>query len=94
VALGIVFQIPAVAFVLSRIGLVDARFLLEKLKYAILGSVVVAAVITPTGDPANMLIIAAPMVLLYCVGIAVAWIFGKPRRPETGAQVDVEPGPA
>jgi sec-independent protein translocase protein TatC len=84
VALGIVFQIPAVAFVLSRIGLVDARFLLAKLKYAILGCVIVAAVITPTGDPGNMLIIAAPMGLLYCVGIAVAWIFGRPRRPEAG----------
>ena len=82
VALGIVFQIPAVIFVLSRIGLVDARILLKKLKYAVFGCVVVAAVITPTSDPGNMLVIAAPMVLLYCVGIVVAWMFGRPRRAE------------
>ena len=68
---------------LSRIGLVDARFLLRNLKYAVFGCVVVAAVITPTTDPGNMLVIAAPMVLLYCVGIVVAWMFGRPRRTET-----------
>jgi sec-independent protein translocase protein TatC len=79
VALGIVFQIPAVIFVLSRIGLVDARLLLRQLKYAVFGSVVVAAIITPTGDPGNMLIIAAPMVALYIVGIAIAWVFGRRR---------------
>ena len=86
VALGIVFQIPAVILVLSRMGLVTAGLLARKLKYAIFGSVVVAAVITPTGDPANMLVIAAPMVALYVVGIGVAWMFGR-RRGEPLAAV-------
>ena len=81
VALGIVFQIPAVIFVLSRIGLVSAGLLARKLKYAVFASVVIAAVITPTGDPGNMLIIAAPMVVLYVVGIGVAWLFGRRRQP-------------
>ena len=81
VALGIVFQIPAVIFVLSRIGLVSAGLLARKLKYAVFVSVLIAAVITPTGDPGNMLIIAAPMVVLYVVGIGVAWIFGRRRQP-------------
>jgi len=81
VALGIVFQIPAVIFVLSRIGLVSAGLLARKLKYAVFASVVIAAVITPTGDPGNMLIIAAPMVALYVVGIGVAWVFGRRRQP-------------
>jgi sec-independent protein translocase protein TatC len=82
VALGVVFQIPVVIFVLSRIGLVDARFLIKHLKYALFGSVVIASVITPTTDYANMLIIAGPMFALYVVGIAVAWLFGpRTRRP-------------
>ena len=81
VALGIVFQIPAVMFVLSRIGLVDAPFLLRNAKYAVLGSVIVAAVITPTSDPWNMLIIAGPMIVLYAVGIVIAWMFGRRRQP-------------
>ena len=81
-ALGFVFQIPAVMFVLSRIGLVDARFLLNKFKYAVFGCVVVAAIITPTADIGNLLVIAGPMVLLYGVGIVIAWLFGKPRQDE------------
>jgi sec-independent protein translocase protein TatC len=86
VALGIVFQIPAVIFVLSRMGLVTAGLLARKLKYAIFGAVVIASVITQTGDLANMLVIAGPMVVLYVVGIGVAWLFGRRRLepPATG----------
>lgn len=79
VALGIVFQIPAVIFVLSRIGLVSARLLLHYFRHAVLACVVVAAVITPTTDFGNMLIIAGPMVVLYAVGIVIAWVFGRVR---------------
>jgi sec-independent protein translocase protein TatC len=85
VALGFVFQIPVVSFVLSRFGLVDARFLLRNLKYALFGCVVVAAVITPTPDFANMLIIAGPMFTLYCVGILVAFVFGRRRSARLGS---------
>ena len=80
VTLGLVFQIPAVVFVLSRLGLVTAGFLARQFKYAVFGSVVVAAVITPTQDWANLLIIAGPMVVLYAVGIVVAWLCGRQRR--------------
>jgi sec-independent protein translocase protein TatC len=84
VALGIVFQIPAVIFVLSRIGLLTAAMLVRYFKHAVVGCVVVAAVITPTTDASNMLIIAGPMLALYCVGIGVAWVFGKRRIAATG----------
>ena len=77
VALGIVFQIPAVIFVLSRIGLVTATLLVRHFKHAMLACVVCAAVLTPTTDFGNMLVIAGPMIALYCVGIGVAWMFGK-----------------
>lgn len=79
VAFGVSFQIPAIVFVLSRIGLVDARFLAAKLKYAVFGCVVASAILTPTTDPGNMLLLAGPMIVLYSVGIVVAWIFGRPR---------------
>jgi sec-independent protein translocase protein TatC len=82
VALGLVFQIPAVVFVLSRIGIVTAGMLARSFKHALLGCFIVAAVITPTTDFGNMLIIAGPMIVLYGVGIVVAWIFGKRRVPE------------
>jgi sec-independent protein translocase protein TatC len=82
VSLGFVFQIPIAIFVLSRIGLVTARFLLVNLKYAIFAAAVVAAIITPTTDPGNMLIIAGPMVALYALGIPIAWMFGRKREAE------------
>ena len=86
VALGIVFQIPAVIFVLSRIGVLTARMLVRYFKHAVLGSVIVAAVITPTTDFANMLVIAGPMIALYVVGIGVAWVFGRRRIERPSGQ--------
>ncbi len=77
VGLAIVFQIPPVIFVLSRIGLVTPGFLFRNTKYAVLMSFVVAAIITPTADIPNMMIMAGPMILLYLVGVAVAYVFGK-----------------
>jgi sec-independent protein translocase protein TatC len=76
VALGVVFQIPVVIFVLSRMGLVTARFLIRHFKYALFGSVLIASIITPTPDFANMLIIAGPMLTLYIIGIGVAFVVG------------------
>ncbi len=79
-ALGFIFQIPAVIFVLSRLGIVSAGFLLKHTKYAILISFVAAAVITPTSDIPNMMIMAVPMVTLYMLGIVVAFLFGKKKQ--------------
>ena len=78
--LGIIFEIPALIFLLSRLGLVSGSFLLRNLKYAILICFVVAAVITPTGDIPNMMIIGLPMIALYLLGVVIAYVFGKKRR--------------
>ena len=78
--LGIVFQLPVIIFVLSRIGLVTPGFLLRKFKYAVLISFVVAAIITPTPDVATQTLLAVPMLGLYLLGVLVAWMFGRPRR--------------
>lgn len=77
VGLAVIFQIPPVIFVLSRLGVVSAGFLLRNTKYAVLIAFVVAAIITPTADIPNMMIMAGPMILLYLVGVVVAFIFGK-----------------
>ena len=57
--------------------MVTATMLVRPFKHAMLACVVCAAVLTPTTDFGNMLVIAGPMVALYCVGIGVAWMFGK-----------------
>ena len=78
--LGLVFQTPVLIFVLSRIGLVTPGFLLRQVKWAVLISFIVAAVITPTPDMITQTLLALPMLGLYLLGVAVAWLFGKPRR--------------
>jgi sec-independent protein translocase protein TatC len=80
VGMGVVFEIPALIFLLSRLGVVSGPFLLRNMKYAVLGCFVAAAIITPTGDIGNMMILAVPMIGLYAVGILVAFIFGRKKR--------------
>lgn len=77
--MGIVFQMPAVSYVLARIGLITAGFLLRVWKTAAIIILIAAAVLSPTSDIPNMLLFAAPMIVLYFVSIFVAWIFGKAR---------------
>jgi sec-independent protein translocase protein TatC len=80
IVFGIVFEIPPIVFILSRIGLVSGPFLLKHTRWAIFISAVLAAVVTPTIDAFNMLLVALPMILLYLIGVAVAFVFGRQRR--------------
>ena len=68
---------PILIFFLARMGVVSERWLLAKFKYAVLIIFIIAAVITPTPDVATQCVFAVPMILLYLLGIAVAWIFKK-----------------
>lgn len=77
--MGLIFQMPAIAYVLSRIGLVTAALLVRIWKTATVVILIVAAIVSPTNDIPNMLLFAAPMLGLYVISIFVAWIFGKPR---------------
>lgn len=80
--IGIVFQMPTVVYFLARIGVVTARFLIRQFKYAVLGIFIVAALITPTGDPLTQTLFAGPMIGLYVISIGIAWIFQKKRTPD------------
>jgi sec-independent protein translocase protein TatC len=77
--MGVVFQMPAVTYVLARIGIVTAGLLVRIWKMAIIVILIAAAVLSPTNDIPNMMLFAAPMLVLYVVSIFVAWIFGRPR---------------
>ena len=82
--LAVIFEIPALIFLLARIGIVSGPFLLRNTRYAILIAFVVAAIITPTTDIPNMMMMAIPMVGLYLLGVVVAYVFGKKRTKEPG----------
>jgi sec-independent protein translocase protein TatC len=79
-AMGIIFQMPAITYVLSRIGLVSAGLLIKSWKIAIVVILIVAAVASPTSDIPNMMLFAAPMVILYIISIFVAWLCGRERK--------------
>jgi sec-independent protein translocase protein TatC len=70
----IVFQIPTLVFVLARVGAVTARFLWRHLGHAVLIAVIAGALLTPSADPWNQLVFAAPMIGMYIIGILIAWM--------------------
>jgi sec-independent protein translocase protein TatC len=74
IGFGIIFQMPTVVFFLAKMKLVTARFLWKNLRYAILVTFILAAVLTPTADPMNQTIFAAPMIGLYLLSIVIAWV--------------------
>ena len=79
-AMGLIFEMPAVILVMARMGLVTAGFLWRQIKYAVLIIFILAAVITPTGDPMTQSLMAGPMLVLYVFSIGLAWAFGKKQR--------------
>jgi sec-independent protein translocase protein TatC len=77
VVVGIVFELPEAVLVLSRIGLVSARFLIRNFKYAILLATIIGAVATPTPAAMSMMLVALPIVALSSVSILVSRIAGN-----------------
>jgi sec-independent protein translocase protein TatC len=75
--MGLVFQMPVLMFVLARLGVVNARFLVKNVKYAVLAIFVAAALITPDGSPVTQVLVAGPLFGLYLIGILVVWLFGR-----------------
>ena len=76
-ACGIVFETPLLIFFLARMGIVTPAFLMQKFKYAVVLAFVIAAVVTPTPDMVTQAALAVPMILLYLIGVGVAFLFGK-----------------
>ncbi|MEO6590322.1 MAG: twin-arginine translocase subunit TatC [Pyrinomonadaceae bacterium] len=79
-AMGIIFQMPAITYVLARIGIVSAGFLIKSWKIALVVILIVAAFVSPTGDIPNLMLFAVPMMVLYVFSIFIAWFFGKKRK--------------
>jgi len=80
--MGLIFQIPAITYVLARIGLISPKLLINYWKFAVISILIVAAIVSPTGDVLNLILFATPMAFLYLVSIGVAWIFSRKRAIE------------
>jgi sec-independent protein translocase protein TatC len=69
---GIAFELPVLAYVLSKIGLITPKFLKDYRKYAYVIILVIAAVITPSPDWTSQLIVTVPLIILYELSIGVS----------------------
>jgi sec-independent protein translocase protein TatC len=81
-----VFQIPTLVLFLARLRLVTARLMWQHLRYAILISFVAAALLTPSPDPWNQAIFAAPILGLYLISIVIAYV-AAPRHPAASERI-------
>jgi sec-independent protein translocase protein TatC len=79
---GLVFELPVVAFFLTKMGILKPQLLTKNRKYAILIIVILAGVLTPGPDPISQIMMAVPVYLLYEVSIIVA----KYTKPRLGAE--------
>ena len=68
-AVGLVFEMPLVITLLAKLGVVSPQKLAKGRKWAVLAAFVLGAVITPTVDPVNQTLIAAPIIVLYELSI-------------------------
>ena len=76
-AFAIIFELPLILTLLAMMGVVDYKFLNKYRRHAIVVNVILAAFLTPTGDPFNLALMAVPMMVCYELGVLGAWIFGK-----------------
>jgi len=67
--MGLAFELPLVTWLLSLLGLVNKSFLRKYRRHAIIAIVIIAAIITPTGDPFTLSVVAIPLCLLYEMSI-------------------------
>jgi sec-independent protein translocase protein TatC len=75
----VAFELPVVVFVLARLGIVGPRPLIRNWRLAVVVITLVAALITPTVDPFNMLLVTAPLIVLYLISIGLA-MMAYPRQ--------------
>ncbi len=72
--MGAVFETPLIVMGLAKFGVISARQLLRWWRYAIILAFLIAAVVTPTIDPVTQSLVGGPIVILYFVGIGLAWL--------------------
>ena len=73
---GVIFELPVASFLFSSIGLINPKFLRQYRREAIMGTVVLSAIITPP-DPISLIIMSIPMIILYEISIFVSWFANK-----------------
>ena len=87
---GVSFELPLLVFVLTRVGVIRPSFLTKGWRVAVVAIAVLAAVITPTGDPVNMVIFMLPLFVLYLMSIGLSALAYKARNVSKTDDPEVE----
>ena len=86
---GMIFETPLLLALIARMGLVTSKQLAKGRRFALVAIAIIAAIITPTPDVFNMLLVMAPLLVLYELGIVLAWFAGRSRQKALADTVDV-----
>ncbi len=78
--MGVLFEVPVIILVLTRLGIVSPQFLIRKRKYAILVIWIIAAIVTPQPDPLSQSLVGVPLMLLYEISIIISKIVARRER--------------
>ena len=89
IAFGIIFEMPVFMVFLAKVGLVNVGFLNRNRKYSILINFILAAILTPTPDVVNQVLMAVPLMILYEISVVAVWAFG--RKGFSGFHQEAEP---
>jgi sec-independent protein translocase protein TatC len=83
---GFAFELPVVSFALTRMGVINHRFLVRYFRHAILAIFIAAAILTPTPDAASQILLGLPLVALYGLGILVSYLVKRRSKKTSAAQ--------
>jgi len=77
IAFGVIFEMPILMVFLAKMGIVTVPFLNKNRKYAILINFIIAAILTPTPDVVNQMMMGIPLLILYEISVVAVYFFGK-----------------
>ena len=84
-AFGVIFELPVLMVFLAKLGVVNVGFLTRHRRYAVLIAFIIAAILTPTPDVLNQVLMAAPLVVLYEVGIVAVRLLVQEKAVAAGS---------
>ncbi|PST84218.1 twin-arginine translocase subunit TatC [Pedobacter yulinensis] len=79
---GIIFELPVIIYVLSKLGIMTPKFMRSNRRYAVVLILVISAIVTPTADIMTMLIVSAPLFLLFELSIFISANIERKRNKE------------
>src|SRR2546426_4628762 len=91
---GFAFELPLFITLLSRLRVITPDLLARYRKHAIMANLILSAILTPTSDLFNLLLMAGPFVILYENGILIARLLGRPPAPPAHENEEAVKGPA